>query len=107
MIADWKGDAPVIMKMLAIMATIAATTAFAERTFSLARRLKSYLRSQMLNDTFYRLGIIAWYDEKEINSILDFVRIGNDFIKNEHRKGIYGLKFAKEDFIPKQFDKTK
>lgn len=106
-LSDWKGDAPIIMKMLAIMATIAATSAFAERTFSLARRLKSYLRSQKLNDTFYRLGIIAWYDEEEINFILDFVRIVNDFINSNHRKGIYGLNFSEKDFIPKQFDKTK
>ena len=42
-ILDWKMEIPIVMKLMALMSAIAATSAFAERTFSLARRLKIYL----------------------------------------------------------------
>ena len=72
------------------MIAIAATSAFAERTFSLARRLKSYLRSQMKDDTFFNLGVIAWYDDEELENIIDFVSVGNKFIhaSSANRKNI-------------------
>jgi hypothetical protein len=105
-IREWKLKIPNILKLLAIMTVIAATSAFAERTFSLARRLNTYLRSQMKDETFHKLGILAWYDKEDIDGIIDFVRIGNDFIADsaEHRKKMYGTKFTMDDFQPRQFD---
>ena len=96
------------MKLLTIMACIAATSAYAERTFSLAKRLKTYLRSQMGDDKFYMLGILAWYDNQYVRDIVDLVKIGNDLIGgNEERKKMMGLEFKEDDFTPKQFDKKK
>lgn len=80
-IQDWKLEAPIVMKLLGIAAAIAGTSSFAERTFSLARRLKTYLRSQMKNTRFHQLGILAWYPESDLKSIIDFVAIGNLYIQ--------------------------
>ena len=107
-VSDWYLDAPLVMKILTIMTSIAATSAFAERTFSLARRLKTYLRSQMKDGKFRNVGILAWYDNEEVRKIIDFVQVGNDFIgSSSYRKKMMGLRFVKEDFTPKQFDKQK
>ena len=55
------------------MTVIAATSAFAEQTFPLAtRHLNTYLISQMKEETFHKLGILAWYDREDIDGIIDF-----------------------------------
>lgn len=104
-IQDWLIEAPVMMKLLSIAATIAGTSAFAERTFSLARRLKSYLRSQMKDTRFHQLGILAWYPDDEIHSIIDCLSIGNAYIQElpEARKLMYGTEFHYDDFKPMPF----
>ena len=34
----------------------------------------------MKDDTFFNLGVIAWYDDEELENIIDFVSVGNKFI---------------------------
>ena len=102
---NWNFDAPLVMKLLSIMAAIAATSAVAERTFSLARHLKTFTRAHMGDKNFRTLGILAWYDDQEVQKIVDFVKIGNEFISvNAERKQMMGLRFTEDDFTPKQFD---
>lgn len=70
---EWKLKIPNILKLLAIMTVIAATSAFAECTFSLARCRNTYLRSQMKDETFHKFGILAWYEREDLDGIIDFV----------------------------------
>lgn len=102
----WEYQAGNFLKILYISAAIAATSALAERSFSLARRLKSYLRSHMKDDKFFNLGILAFHDRKELEKIIDLVDIGNKYIqaKPGSRNTYFGTKFTSEDFIPRQFE---
>ena len=96
----WKVYAPTIMTLVQIIRATAGTSAFAERTFSLAKRLKSWLRLSMDDDLFNSLGLMAWYKD-DLDTILDLVKVGNEFIddcKNDRRATNYGEKFTKEDF---------
>jgi hypothetical protein len=97
---DWKLEAPIMMKLLSIAAAIAGTSAFAERIFSLARRLKSYLRLQMKDSRFYQLGILAWYPDDELKELIDLVSIGSSYIEEspEARNLMYGKEFMENNF---------
>ena len=100
---EWKLKIPNVFKVVAIMTVIAATSAFAKRTFSLVHHLCTYLRSQMKDETFHKLGILAWYDKNELDEIIDLVKIGNEFIADNsaHRKNMFGTHFTKDEFAPK------
>jgi hypothetical protein len=59
----------------------------------------------MKDETFHKLGILAWYSRNEIDECIDFVKVGNDFIaeNSAHRKNMVGTYFTKDNFVPKQF----
>ena len=80
-------------------------THFAERTFSLARRLKTYLRANMRDERFNQLGLLAWYDD-ELLDIIKLEPIGNNYIqeKPDHRKKMFGQSFSSSDFEHKYFN---
>ena len=47
----------------------------------------------MDDTTFDDLGLLAWYKD-DIDTIIDCVKIGNEFIaEKEQRKRIYGAQF--------------
>jgi hypothetical protein len=100
-LSDWKANAPNVFNMVAIVLVAAGTSAFAERTFSLSRRIKTWLRSHMHDDTFAACGLLAWYgqnNKKEFYNMLDLVKIANDFANsNSGRRASYG-NFCLEDF---------
>ena len=52
----WKLEAPTVLKLIQIILATAGTSAYAERIFSLARRLKSWLRLGMSETMFDALG---------------------------------------------------
>ena len=60
----------------------------------------------MKDDTFFNLGVIAWYDDEELQNIIDFVSVGNKFIQasSTNRKKYFGTEFTSDDLVPKQFD---
>ena len=96
----WEFKAPSVLALVQIIIATAGTSAYAKRTFSLARRLKSHLRSNMGDDMFDALGLMGWYKE-DIDKMLDLVHIGNEYIedcKDDSRSKHYGKKFTKEDF---------
>ena len=94
---NWEVHAKYVLKLLRLIIVAAGTSAFAERTFSLARHVKTWLRAGMDDSTFDNLGILAWYSD-EVDSIIDTIKIGNAYIANKPgRKNHYGAKFTKDD----------
>lgn len=73
-----------------------ATDAVGERSFSTARRLKSWLRSSMNQCRFNNLAILTVH--KERTDAIDLVSVANQFSSlNENRVATFGT-FKKEDF---------
>ena len=69
-----------IIAVIKIVLTTGATSATPKRSFSLARRVKSWLRS---NKTQKRLNALAiLHSHKDLVDKLSLVAIGNDFIDN-------------------------
>ena len=96
---SWVINAKYVLIMLRLVLVATGTSSFAERTFSLSRRLKTWLRAGMDDTTFDNLGLLAWYSDN-IDSIVDSVKIGNKYIEmREGRKMIYGAEFTADDFI--------
>ena len=97
----WKIYAPTILTLVQIIRATAGTSAFAIRTFSLARRLKNWNMLSMDDKLFNSLELMAWYKD-DLDEILNLVSVGNEYIdncKNELRAINYGEKFTKKDFI--------
>ena len=100
---SWKLHAPTVLTLVQIIIATAGTSAFAERTFSLARRLKSYLRLGMGDEMFDALGLMGWYNN-EVDEMVNLETIGNEYIEkceNDSRFKNYGKKFTFEDFVTK------
>ena len=71
-----------------------ASNASSERSFSVMRQIKSYLRNSMNQSRLNHAMILSIYKER-IDAI-DLNDIGNQFIQgNEHRLKVFG-KFANE-----------
>ena len=96
----WETSARYVLTLLRLILVAAGTSAFAERTFSLSRHIKTWLRADMDDTTFDNLGLLAWYKD-DIDTIIDGVKVGNAFIaeKAAQRKKFYGAQFKEEDFI--------
>ena len=85
-----------ILLRLIIVAT--STSVYSERTFSLSRHIKTWLRSS-IDETFDDLELLDWYSNL-IDDIIDTVKIGNEFIEmREGSKVIYGARFTEANFI--------
>jgi hypothetical protein len=86
--------------MIQIVLVASGTSAFAERTFSMAWHLKTWLHTSMKDERFCNLSILGWYAD-ELDNIVDFVKLGNnDFVqegRDEQRQMFLG-KFTAEDF---------
>ena len=67
-----------------------ATSATAERTFSMARRVKTWMRSTMLPSRFNSLAILTFH--KEQTDSLDLIATANAFAcSNDNRKRLFGV----------------
>lgn len=55
-----------------------ATSATPERSFSLARRVKTWLRATMTQKRFNALAMLNYH--KEVTDALDLVKVGNQFV---------------------------
>jgi hypothetical protein len=65
-LSDWKANAPNVFNMIANVLVTAGTSAFAECIFSLSRRIKTWLRSHMHDDTFAACGLsLVWTKQQE------------------------------------------
>lgn len=73
---EWSliGDAVMLCKLLAVNP---ATSACCERSFSAARRLKTWLRSNMKQQRFSNLTVLNYH--KKLTESLDVIQIANTF----------------------------
>ena len=69
-----------VITIIKIVLTTGTTSATPKRSFSLARRVKTWLRSSMTQKRFNALAIL--YSHKDIVDKLALVAIGNDFVEN-------------------------
>ena len=75
----WEVHAKYVLKLLRLIIVAAGTSAFAERTFSPVRHVRTCLRAGIDDETFGNLDTLAWYSD-EIDDIIDTVKIGNAYI---------------------------
>ncbi len=68
------------MKVLCLISVAVGTSSFAERTFSLARRLMTWTCANMDEEKFDNIGILGWYYKDDLDDILDFVKVVNDWV---------------------------
>ena len=83
----------VLIKLILVMP---ASNASSERAFSSVRRIKSYLRSTMLQQRFNHLMLLHVHNDHTDG--LKLVDIANEFITgSEHRQHVFGMKFKDSD----------
>ena len=95
-----KKEAPTILTLVQIIVATVGTSTFAERSFSLDRRLKSYLRSGMKYDMFDALVLMGWYKD-DLDEMLELAHIDNDYIndcKDDSRSKRYGKNYIERFF---------
>ena len=67
-----------VINIIKLVAVNSATTAAAERGFSLARNLKSWLRTMMLPARFNSLALLKFHKERTDN--LNLLNVVNEFV---------------------------
>ena len=85
------GEVVTICKLLHVNP---ATSASAERSFSMVRRLKTWLRCNMKQARFNNLAILNCHKKRA--GMMSLVDIANDFVLNENRHRTFG-KFTPKD----------
>ena len=80
---------PELHVLLKLYMTVSVTTATAEKTFSVMRRVKTYLRSSMSQERLNHTILLHCYQER-VDS-LDIQEIAESFVSvNEHRQQYFG-----------------
>ena len=74
-----------------------ATSCNPERSFSVARRIKTWLRSTMTTKRFNNLSILSIH--KEVADSINLVDIGNEFASKYDRRRMNLCKFVSSDMI--------
>lgn len=84
-----------VCQLCKILAVNPASSATAERTFSLARRVKTWMRSTMLPTRFNSVSILNFH--KDRTDKLDLIKIANAFVQlDDNRMRLFG-KFTTND----------
>lgn len=86
---------PNVVKIANLLLVNGATTATPERSFSTARRLKTWLRSTMSQRRFNSLAILNTY--KDLSDKINFLKVGNMFVDSQEKRYNYFGKFIPED----------
>ena len=85
-----------IMRIIKLLLISPATSCSSERSFSTARRLKSWLRPTMTSQCFNGLALLNVH--QECTDQLDLMEVGNEFIdQNEQRRKHFG-KYTENEF---------
>ena len=84
-----------VINTIKLVAVNPATSAIAERAFSLARNLKTWLRSTMLPARFNSLALLKFHKEQIDN--LNLLNVVNEFVSKETRLSLFG-RFTDIDF---------
>ena len=77
-----------VYTLLRLVLTIPVTTSTAERTFSALRRLKSFLRSRMLQPRLNHVMML--HIHKERTDSIDVLDIAKSFIAVNERRSFFG-----------------
>ena len=72
-----------------------STSCTPERSFSTARRSKTWLRANMLTKRFNNLAILSTH--KDLTDTFDFIAVGNEFADKHDQRKINLGKFIPED----------
>ena len=86
---------PNVINIIKLVAVNSPTSATAERTFSLARNLKTWLQSTMLPARFDSVALLKFH--KELIDNLNLVNVVNEFVSKETRQSLFG-RFTDIDF---------
>ena len=82
-------SSPNVSKVLPLVVLHPATAATCERSFSLMRVIKSYLRSTMTNERFNHLSVLKHYTDELIE--IDLGDVMADFVAaNDTRLNTFG-----------------
>ena len=88
---------PNILILVKLLLVSGATSATPERSFSIARRLKSWLRTSTSQRRFNSLAILNFHKE-ELDKI-SLIEVAREFVKNHpYRRNHFGL-FCDEDLL--------
>lgn len=89
---EWsRGLIPDFVRFVRLLITIPGSSCSNERSFSVLRRLKTYLRSTMLQDRFNYIAILHVYCN--ITDKLDLEKLLNKFIsQNAKRSAVFALR---------------
>ena len=79
------GEVAIVCKLLHVNL---ATSASAERSFSMVRRLKTWLRSNMKQARFNNLEILNFHKKRA--DMMSLLEIAKNFVKNEKRHRNFG-----------------
>ena len=78
-----------VVKLAELILVAAATNATSERSFSALRRVKTYLRTSMIQSRLNDLLLL--HVHKDRCDKLDMVQVAKDFVKDsEHRRSVFG-----------------
>lgn len=77
-----------VFKLCRILIVLPSSSASAERSFSMLRRIKTYLRSTMTQTRLNNLCILNAYPEMVDEILVDDLM--SDFINNSHRQNLFG-----------------
>ena len=72
-------NASTVSTLLGIVIVAAGTSAFSEKEFSIVRRIRTRLRNGMINDIFYDLGVLNWFND-DMDNIINAVKVGNLYV---------------------------
>ena len=86
---------PNVSLLIQLLLVIPATSASAERSFSLQRRLKTWLRSTMTQIRFNALSQL--HEHKEKTDKVDLIKIGNQFISKCNERELHFGRFVPSD----------
>ena len=82
-----------LKKLVHLIMTVPITTCTTERSFSMLRRMKTYLRNTMTQKRLNHLSIINCHNAEL--DILDMGKIGNEFVKKTTiRSNTFAIRFA-------------
>ena len=88
---------PNLLTIVHLMLINPATSCTPERSFSVAQRIKTWLRSTMTTKRFNNLSILSVH--KELTGSTNLVNIGNEFASKYDGHSMNLVKFAPSDLL--------
>ena len=87
-------DGVLMISVMGVLVIAGFISASAERSFSMARRLRTWLRSNIKQAVFNNLALLSFHKQRA--DTMSLLEITNDFVNNENRHRNFG-KFTLTD----------